>query len=492
MNENEATGAAREDFGGAKLGDPRRTVRLASMAARAYCRPAGRILQVFETSAERQGAYDFLGNAACSPAAITDALGVSTARRCREHTDVFVSIDGSSLTLVDHTGKKGFGGVGATKQGGRGLKVVTALAVDAEGTPIGVLDQQWWARPSRKKRHDCHARTIEEKETRHWLECAHACKRRLTEHAPGTRIWFLLDRESDRRHSLEDLRDSCETYVVRSSYNRRLEAEDKRYLFDELRAAGPLHEYLLDVPGGPKRTARKARMVVRTTRVAIRLRDRRKDTTQPFEVTVVETREEGTTPSGETPIAWRLLTNYDVATAEDADRVIDAYATRWSIESFHKTWKTGACNVEDSQLRGRDAMVKWGHHHGRLRCAYRTSQDPQPQQADVAGGPGAEQVRARRPHRAQAKEQETNGNHPRLDPHARPGHLLARRARRLHRQIFRWTARLDHHSARPRLHRPRRSPPRELREHRELEMNGQHKGRGGAIVDLSSPLPSWD
>jgi hypothetical protein len=359
MNENEATGSAREDFGGAKLGDPRRTVRLTSMAARAYCRPAGRILQVFETSAERQGAYDFLGNAACSPAAITDALGMSTAHRCREHTDVFVSIDGSSLTLVDHTGKKGFGGVGATKQGGRGLKVVTALAVDAEGTPIGVLDQQWWARPSRKKRHDCHARTIEEKETRHWLECAHACKRRLTEHAPGTRIWFLLDRESDRRHSLEDLRDSCETYVVRSSYNRRLEAEDKRYLFDELRAAGPLHEYLLDVPGGPKRTARKARMVVRTTRVAIRLRDRRKETTQPFEVTVVETREEGTTPSGETPIAWRLLTNYDVATAEDADRVIDAYATRWSIESFHKTWKTGACNVEDSQLRGRDAMVKW-------------------------------------------------------------------------------------------------------------------------------------
>jgi hypothetical protein len=361
MSDGEAFGCGWEDFGGAVLGDPRRTKRLVSMAATAYRRPAGRILEVFETSAERQGAYDFLGNTRCSPAAVTEALGSSTAQRCRGQANVFVSIDGGSLSLVDRTGKKGFGRIGSNKEGGRGLKVVTAFVLDADGTPIGVLDQQWWARPAGRKRHDCHSRSVEQKETKHWLECAHESRRRLAEHAPDTHIWFLLDRESDRRHSLEDLRDSGETYVVRSSYNRRLEAEDPRYLLDELHAVAPLHEYGLAVTAGPKRTARMARMVVRTTRVAIRLRDRQNGRTiAPFEVTVVETREEGTTPPGEAPIAWRLLTNYEVATSEDADRVIEAYATRWSIESFHKTWKTGACNVEDSQLRARDAMVKWG------------------------------------------------------------------------------------------------------------------------------------
>ena len=359
MNEREAWNSASEDFGRAQLGDARRTKRLVSMMATAHRRPAGRILQVFETSAERQGAYDFLGNSACGAAAVTEALGASTAGRCAEHGIVFISIDGGSLSLTDRTGKKGFGRIGSNKEGGRGLKVVTAFVLDANGTPIGVLDQQWWARPAGKKRHDCHSRSVEQKETKHWLECTRESRRRLAEHAPGTRVWFLLDRESDRRHSLEDLRDGGETYVVRSSYNRRLEADDKRYLLEELHAAAPLHEYVLTVTAGPKRTARSARMVVRTTRVRIRLRDRQKETTQPFDVTVVETREEGTTPPGETPIAWRLLTNYDVATAEDADRVIEAYATRWSIESFHKAWKTGVCNVEDSQLRGRDPMVKW-------------------------------------------------------------------------------------------------------------------------------------
>ena len=359
MKRSEAREAAWEDFGGAELGDPRRRQRLVAMAATAHCRPAGRVLQVFTSSAERQGAYDFLGNLACKPEAVTDALGVSVARRCAEHPFVFVSIDGSSLSLTDRTSKKGFGGVGSTKERGRGLKVVTALAIDPEGTPIGVLDQQWWARRARKKRHDCHARSADEKETKHWLEGMRQSTRRLHGHAPGTRIWFLLDRENDRRHSLEELRDSAETYVVRSSYNRRLDSDDQRYLLDELHTVAPWHEYKLEVAAGPKRTARKARMVVRATRVRIRLRDRKKETTAPFEVTVVETREEGTTPPGEQPVAWRLLTNYEVTTSEDADRVIEAYAQRWCIEPFHKTWKTGACNVEDSQLRAKDHVVKW-------------------------------------------------------------------------------------------------------------------------------------
>ena len=359
MKESEERRCAWEDFGGAELGDVRRTQRLVAMATMAHRRPAGRVLQVFETSAERQGAYDFLGNPTCQPEAVTEALGASTARRCAEHAFVFVSIDGSSLSLIDRTGKKGFGRVGSTKEGGRGLKVVTAFAIDPDGTPIGVLDQQWWARRSGKKRYDCHARSVGEKETKHWLECTRESTRRLGQHAQGARIWFLLDRESDRRHSLEDLRDRGETYVVRSSYNRRLDGAEERYLVDELHPLAPLHEYVLEVSAGPMRTARKARMVVRTTRVQIRLRDRKRSKTQPFDVTVVEAREEGTTPRGEQPIVWRLLTNYEVSTPEDADRVIEAYAQRWCIESFHKTWKTGARNIEDSHLRAKNPMVKW-------------------------------------------------------------------------------------------------------------------------------------
>ena len=48
-----------EEFGGAELGDERRRSRLVAMGAQAARVPAGKILEVFATSAARQGAYDF-------------------------------------------------------------------------------------------------------------------------------------------------------------------------------------------------------------------------------------------------------------------------------------------------------------------------------------------------------------------------------------------------------------------------------------------------
>jgi hypothetical protein len=31
----------------------------------------------------------------------------------------------------------------------------------------------------------------------------------------------------------------------------------------------------------------------------------------------------------------------------------------WAIEEFHRTWKSGACNVETTQLRSFEAVAKW-------------------------------------------------------------------------------------------------------------------------------------
>jgi hypothetical protein len=42
-----------------------------------------------------------------------------------------------------------------------------------------------------------------------------------------------------------------------------------------------------------------------------------------------------------------------------ARAVVVGYSSRWRIEELHKTWKTGACNVELTQLRSRDAVIRW-------------------------------------------------------------------------------------------------------------------------------------
>lgn len=69
--------------------------------------------------------------------------------------------------------------------------------------------------------------------------------------------------------------------------------------------------------------------------------------------------EEGTVPDGEDPIEWMLLTNHPVTTFDDATLVIRGYTQRWRIEQFHRTWKSGACNIEETQLGDVNHIVIW-------------------------------------------------------------------------------------------------------------------------------------
>jgi hypothetical protein len=350
---------AEEEFGHARLPDDRHRQRLVQMGASAAARPGGKVLDVFRSSAERQGAYDFLENDRVSGDAVRKAVTQATAMRAAEHAFVFVAIDGTSLTLADRLRRKDFGAVGPTSHGARGLKVINGLAVSPEGVPLGICSQRWWARPARKRRQDHQKRKLREKETQHWVDAIDESVEVL---APSTRPWFQLDREADGGDVLNALVATEHWFTVRSSHNRRLDGEKRaprRYLFDALEATRPLASYRLHIPAGPRRTAREAHMELRITRETLSMRDKRTNKVTRLPVTIVHTRERGTTPSGEKPIEWRLLTNRPVTTFEEAVLVVYGYAQRWRIEEFHKTWKTGACNVEDCQLREMSHVIKW-------------------------------------------------------------------------------------------------------------------------------------
>ena len=60
--------------------------------------------------------------------------------------------------------------------------------------------------------------------------------------------------------------------------------------------------------------------------------------------------EEVRPPTGEKPVEWKLLTNKEVKTFEDAWCVAEWYEHRWIIEEFHKGLKTG-CEVEELQFK---------------------------------------------------------------------------------------------------------------------------------------------
>jgi Transposase DNA-binding len=112
---------AQSEFGTAQLGDIRRTRRLVTMAAAVARAPSGKVSAVFNGTKEREGAYDFLESRLVKTDSVAESVFAATAARARGVAFAYVIIDGSSLTLTDAKGEKGFGPVGTRTQKANGL-----------------------------------------------------------------------------------------------------------------------------------------------------------------------------------------------------------------------------------------------------------------------------------------------------------------------------------------------------------------------------------
>lgn len=357
MQEDRLQRWARDEVGGARLADERRTKRLVAMVATAARSDQGRVSSVFQVPAERQAAYDFLEHKAVSVDRVCDAIAEAAVRRCAAFRWVYVILDGTSLTLTDSAKKKDFGSIGCSKHGARGLKVLNTLALDPKGVPIGTPAQIWWARTHRAKKG---YRPLHARESQHWGKAVSAVEDRLQRFAHGTRMHVLADREGDASALLLQLIDAGHDFTIRSNATRKLwigdEGHELRPTLERRRPVGVMH---VDVRGNSRRTARRARLVVRACRQFVVLRDHHTQKRRVVKMSIVWAREERTCPAGEKPLDWVLYTSDVVRKAADAHRVVQTYTLRWRIEDFHKTWKSGHCNVEEAQLRSRDAVIKW-------------------------------------------------------------------------------------------------------------------------------------
>jgi transposase-like protein/transposase Tn5 family protein len=351
---------AYEELGHAELGDIRRTARVVRMLAGLAEQPGGKVLGVFRSSAERQAAYDLLGNSHVRHEAMLAAMETATVRRCAPAPWVHVVVDGTSLKLADWKREKDFGAVGSTLNGARGLKVIHAYAVSGDGTPLGVLNQQWWTRPARKKRRDCQDRPLEEKETVHWVHAIGQATRALV--VAGSRAWFQVDREGDRYWTLAALHRTGQRFTVRSTYAHRfvVDGDGRRRRLRDVARKGQLRGIVnLDIPERLHRKGRVARLRIRTAPVTLDMIEAHSGQTLALSVNVVDVREIGTTPRGEKPLHWRLLTNGAVRTVKEVLAVIDGYTKRWRIEELHRVWKSGALCIEETQLRSASRVIKW-------------------------------------------------------------------------------------------------------------------------------------
>ncbi|GAC1393339.1 MAG: IS4-like element ISLpn5 family transposase [Polyangiales bacterium] len=347
-----------EQFASAEFGNVARARRAALMLRRALERPAGRLTDVFSDAAEQQAAYNFV-EGATPPAVLTSAIAEATLRQLADEEFVFVPVDGTSLSLTDRGQTKGFGSIKVRGLPTRGLKVVDALAVRADGTTLGLLDLEWWARAPRRASSRSRRRRLGETETHHWTNSIARVLARFSGHPCVP--WFVIDREGDASAILRALASEPCHFTVRVSQRQRpvVSGSTRRAALGRYMRRRPIvGTRVVVVPQAPGRRARVAILDVRSARVSLELPVHETQKRMRIQVGVVWAKERRV-PHGEKPVEWMLLTNRPVGSTDQMAAVLDSYRQRWRIEDFHRAWKSGRCCVEDTQLRAKDHVLRW-------------------------------------------------------------------------------------------------------------------------------------
>jgi hypothetical protein len=226
-------------------------------------------------------------------------------------------------------------------EGGGGLYLHPALAVDAEsGAILGLISASFLSR-AQGKRTDRRSKAVKDKESQRWIDGA---VRSAAVCEGAARITHIADRECDIFGFFARCPPGDEL-LVRAAHDRAL--EDGGRLFATLDALAVAGRAELDLPSKPGRKARAAKVAARfmTASIARPRHGLAEDLPKSLVLTLVDVREDAA-PAGETPVHWRLITTRPVTNAAEAFAVADLYRRRWTIEQLFRTLKTKGFDIE--------------------------------------------------------------------------------------------------------------------------------------------------
>jgi len=307
---------AASTYAGAALPDARLCERLVRIAATLAARPMDSIPQAHKDWGQSKATYRFIENPRVKLEALIQPEADATARRCAGLEEIRVLVDLTTLSFLNAPATEGLGPVG--EEGSRGILLQSALAVTCDGVAIGLLDLLLWCRDPEAigSRRTCKKRTIEEKESRRWLDAVRAVEAAIQRNlAPHLRpkILFVFDREGDVHEAFQQCLAFGHSFVIRCQYNRRVvgEGEDQdpqvTYAHQAVRQAPLLTVRTIAVPRHKDQPARKARVELRALPVRLSPDPHRHPDRQPLNMNLVEVWEPHP-PKGVEPLHWMLWT----------------------------------------------------------------------------------------------------------------------------------------------------------------------------------------
>ena len=182
---------AENEFKNADLGDKRRTERLIDIAETLGQNPQASFPEACQDRAELKAFYRFFDNDQIEPSAILESHVEATIERASEHKRVLAPQDTTYLDWTAHPSTEGLGPLASAHQ--QGLLAHNTLAFTEGQVPLGLLDQQVWARDSQTYGNQDPNRPIEEKESYKWLKSLDAVNQ-IAQKVPGTHFISMKNR----------------------------------------------------------------------------------------------------------------------------------------------------------------------------------------------------------------------------------------------------------------------------------------------------------
>jgi len=344
-----------QELGRAQLGDKRLVNRLVTITRDLYARPQANIPEACGSRARAKAAYRFFDHGANAMKATLGAHYEATARRASEKPVVLAVQDTTTLNYSTHPATTDLGLIGSKQGGPIGLLVHDTMAFDVQGTPLGLIDVQCWARNpadfgKKAKRYEL---DIKDKESYKWLISFDAATA-LQKQCPDTMVVSVGDREADIYELfVEALTDNRNAKVLVRAQRDRVTADGQGHVWDHVASLPLCGIYSVMVPRRGKTAARQADLHIRFAHVTLKP-PKRKPSLGPLSIWAVLA-EEKSPPEGVEPLQWMLLTTVETEDVEQAIERLQWYAKRWGIEVFHKTLKSG-CKIETRQLGSADRI----------------------------------------------------------------------------------------------------------------------------------------
>ena len=317
-------------------------------------RPGVAMTAAFDNPRESRYAYNFFHNDRMSLMALLDTATRALSLKLRElpeGTTVLSVQDTTEINLSTQTAMEGLGTLGNVKN--HGLMLHTALAVDIDGCPMGLLYAHTWARPpkERGKATTRRQRPFDDKESARWWDTIVACEAAVLR--PGL-LLHISDRESDIFTLFSRAHPASYRLLVRAGQDRCVEGEHASLWAHVASFADTSSRQTIDVAARPAsktkpaRAARQAVIAIAFGAVVLRAPHGGQGTIPLWAIRVREV----APPVGEERIEWVLLTSDPIGTEDEAWLRVEWYGDRWVIEEYFKVLKTG-CRIEARQFESR-------------------------------------------------------------------------------------------------------------------------------------------